>query len=295
KPKSDELENLESDLKSKTLAIADQALLHTSTESIDAQSEQESSNEPLPDIVSVQNEVASSATRPNYNILSVPINPKTATQRSRQVSMESLQTVGQVPPVAVLKTTETELDPTLLVRSRGETPEEKQQRKLAVKRYRQERRKKITGIPEDSVLDNTNEESEPVNERPREPEADPRDMVVEGLGIDSDDEIEVDSDLEDNFVEIAGGHTVEDEDTDEPDGTRQKIDSDRVRYANPREVLAQDKVLMMERFLYGDNERDRQDEHETGTEGDSDDEPGEATVLNRQFEKVNLLLMRIEK
>ncbi|TPP62442.1 hypothetical protein FGIG_10570 [Fasciola gigantica] len=55
--------------------------------------------------------------------------------------MESLQTVGQVPPVAVLKTTETELDPTLLVRSRGETPGEKQQRKLAVKQYRQERRK----------------------------------------------------------------------------------------------------------------------------------------------------------
>lgn len=116
-------------------------------------------------------------------------------------------------------------------------------------------------------------------------------MVVEGLGLDSDEELEVDSDLEDNFVELAGGHAVEDEDTDQAQETHQPDHPDRMQQANSREMLAQDKVLMIERFLYGDNERERQGDRGTATDDNSDDEqfsePDEATILNRQFEKVN--------
>ncbi|VDP90073.1 unnamed protein product [Echinostoma caproni] len=144
---------------------------------------------------------------------------------------------------------------------------------------------KITGIPEDEVLEDV--DVNPIEERPREPEADARDMVVEGLGLDSDEEEEIEeqSELEDNFVELAGGHALEDKDTDEAVN-----DSDRPRQINPRDVLGQDKVLMMERFLFGDNERDWSTMQETDSDEDSDDEqfddPDDATILNRQFEKL---------
>lgn len=84
-------------------------------------------------------ELGSPTAKPNFHMLTVPLNPKTAAQRSRQMSMESLQTVGQPSVVCALKTAE--IDPTVLVRNRGETHEEKQRRKLAVKQHRQERRK----------------------------------------------------------------------------------------------------------------------------------------------------------
>ncbi|VDP15261.1 unnamed protein product [Echinostoma caproni] len=131
---------MESDVKEKTLASADRTLQHhTCTESPDTESDEDERERSVSDIITVHDESTASERQQRFDLLSIPPNPKTLAQRSRQVSMERLQTVGQGPVVAAIRTTD--VDPGLLVRRRGETAEEKQRRKLAVKQHRQERRK----------------------------------------------------------------------------------------------------------------------------------------------------------
>lgn len=142
---------------------------------------------------------------------------------------------------------------------------------------------RITGIPENEVLE---VEDPLLGEIPREPVVD-EPPIPEGLGLNSDsDDIDVTSDLEDNFVELAGGSAVKDKKSG--DEASEEEDEQPENLPALTDMFPQNKVIMMERFLYGANERHRN----SGSDSSGDDEafgnPDDATVLNRQFEKLLL-------
>lgn len=104
--------------------------------------------------------------------------------------------------------------------------------------------------------------------------------VPSDLCLNSDDEdhrLDDLSDLEDNFVELAGGAVTKLDDEDD-DGVAKTADSP----AKLRKTFPEDKVLMMERFLYG--------ERQSYSDDDDDDEGDECksakSAEDREFLKV---------
>ncbi|KAF6777769.1 Low temperature viability protein [Paragonimus kellicotti] len=142
---------------------------------------------------------------------------------------------------------------------------------------------RITAIPEDKQAP---DDLSIADETPREPVVDFVEEIPDDLLLNSDVEDESEgSELVDNFVELAGGHTVHDTDEDDPAVDRAKLNT--TSSSDLKDLLGKDKVLMMERFLYGDNVRGDGD----SVTDDSDEDcrnPDDATVLNRQFEKLVL-------
>ncbi|KAF7233821.1 Low temperature viability protein, partial [Paragonimus skrjabini miyazakii] len=144
---------------------------------------------------------------------------------------------------------------------------------------------RITAIPEDKQA---SDDLNIADETSREPVVDYDEEIPEGLLLNSDVEDESEgSELVDNFVELAGGHTVHDTDEDDPAVDRTKINN--TSSSALKDLLSKDKMLMMERFLYGDNARG-DDDGDNMTDDSSEDcgNPDDATVLNRQFEKLVL-------
>lgn len=142
---------------------------------------------------------------------------------------------------------------------------------------------RITGIPENESVAladmdaSTGDIREPVVDEPELPE---------DFDLPSDFEDEC-SELEDNFVEIAGGEPVRDDSDEAQSGASQCAISSQGN-------LPHNKVLMMERFLYGDNEGDQEpvsfpdasDASSLEWFADTDD----SAALDRQFEKLVLHL-----
>ncbi|GAA29379.2 protein LTV1, partial [Clonorchis sinensis] len=142
---------------------------------------------------------------------------------------------------------------------------------------------RITGIPENEVLE---VEDPLLEEIPREPVVD-EPPIPEGLGLNSDsDDIDVTSDLEDNFVELAGGSAVKYKESG--DEASEEEDEQPENLPALTDMFPQNKVLMMERFLYGDNERERSSGSDSSGDDEAFENPDDATVLNRQFEKLLL-------
>ncbi|KAF5400363.1 Low temperature viability protein [Paragonimus heterotremus] len=144
---------------------------------------------------------------------------------------------------------------------------------------------RITAIPEDKQAP---DDLNIADETPREPVVDYVEEIPEGLLLNSDVEDESEeSELVDNFVELAGGHTVHD--TDEDDPAVDRVQPNTTSSSALKDLLGKDKVLMMERFLYGDNVKDDGDDDNVTDDSDEDyGNPDDATVLNRQFEKLVL-------
>ncbi|KAA3673514.1 uncharacterized protein DEA37_0001451 [Paragonimus westermani] len=144
---------------------------------------------------------------------------------------------------------------------------------------------RITAIPEDKQAP---DDLDTAGETPREPVVDYVEEIPEGLLLNSDVEDESEgSELVDNFVELAGGHTVHDKDEEDSAVGRTNLNANSPSAL--KDMLGKDKVLMMERFLYGDNvRRDDDDDYMTDDSGEDCGNPDDATVLNRQFEKLVL-------
>lgn len=145
---------------------------------------------------------------------------------------------------------------------------------------------RITGIPENESV--TLADEHPTTSDIREPVVD-EPALPEGFDLPSDLEDES-TELEDNFVEIAGGKPVICGDSDEADDTKHEVP--RHIGASSRDKLSQDKVLMMERFLYGDNVGDQ--EHAAFPDASDESSPewfadmDDNAALNYQFEKLVL-------
>ncbi|CAL8105631.1 unnamed protein product [Calicophoron daubneyi] len=140
---------------------------------------------------------------------------------------------------------------------------------------------KIVGIPEDEEL--KTDEPDSVGENLREPEVDPDNSVPDDLGLNSDaEQLSEYSEIEDDFIELAGGHKVVD--SEEVCGENGDLEADG-QAKHPRDLLPKDKVLMMERFLYGDNEQNVSEEELTSSSEDLE-YPDEETIDSRQFEKL---------
>ncbi|CAH8447194.1 unnamed protein product [Dicrocoelium dendriticum] len=145
---------------------------------------------------------------------------------------------------------------------------------------------RITGIPENESV--TLADEHPTTSDIREPVVD-EPALPEGFDLPSDLEDES-TELEDNFVEIAGGKPVLCGDSDEADDTKHEVP--RHIGASSRDKLSQDKVLMMERFLYGDNVGDQ--EHAAFPDASDESSPewfadmDDNAALNYQFEKLVL-------
>ncbi|CAH8464798.1 unnamed protein product [Heterobilharzia americana] len=126
----------------------------------------------------------------------------------------------------------------------------------------------------------------------REPEVDYDEHVFSDLNMESEAEsFDDESEIEDNFVELAGGHTVKTSETDDEDPkaamTRHFVNEKPAETDISR--LSKDKVSLMERFLYGTNESSTDiscsDVVDNSSKGDY---PDDATILNREFEKLIL-------
>merc|ERR1712037_395080 len=84
----------------------------------------------------------------------------------------------------------------------------------------------------------------------RQPEVDNQDEPIDGLDMNSDAEVDFDDscELEDNFIELVGGPPVKD--TDEVVGPAAAVDD----APKLEDILPKDKVRLMRRFLYGDED-----------------------------------------
>ncbi|XP_018649418.1 hypothetical protein Smp_040270 [Schistosoma mansoni] len=150
----------------------------------------------------------------------------------------------------------------------------------------------ISVIPEDCA---SNASSHSDSSRIREPEVDYDEHIISDLNMDSEAEsFDTGSELEDNFVELAGGHSVK----------SSEIDSDNAKVAGDTNSLnakatetdisrvSKDKVALMERFLYGANENS--EDITTSSSGQFtkdygiDDYSDDSTSLNKEFEKLML-------
>ncbi|KAH8849999.1 hypothetical protein KSF78_0000371 [Schistosoma japonicum] len=145
----------------------------------------------------------------------------------------------------------------------------------------------ISVIPEDcaSTASNHSDLSEI-----REPEVDYDEHIVDDLNMDSEAEsFDTESELEDNFVELAGGNAVKSSGTDE-DCTNMVENS--VVNEEPTQTdisrISKDKVALMERFLYGINENPVDVSGSGYTNCGVNDYPDETAILNREFEKLML-------
>ncbi|CAH8459069.1 unnamed protein product [Schistosoma turkestanicum] len=153
----------------------------------------------------------------------------------------------------------------------------------------------ISVIPEDcaSVASSHSESLEA-----REPEVDYDEHIVSDLNMDSEAEsFDTESELEDNFVELAGGHVIKSSETDDDDNDTKMVENTHSLNANITETdisrVSKDKVALMERFLYGTNENsgDTRSSSSFGQlTGNSEvnDYPDDSTVLNKEFEKLML-------
>ncbi|VDQ05664.1 unnamed protein product [Trichobilharzia regenti] len=149
----------------------------------------------------------------------------------------------------------------------------------------------ISVIPEDCPEDDC---KPPESPELREPEVDYDEHAVSDLNMDSDAEsFDMESEIEDNFVELAGGHAVKDSETESEEGENSKTAENNkpVIDAKPIETdmskLSRDKVSLMERFLYGTNERSANTSSSYPPDNSSEDDyPDDATIMNREFEKV---------
>ncbi|CAH8834170.1 unnamed protein product [Trichobilharzia szidati] len=151
----------------------------------------------------------------------------------------------------------------------------------------------ISVIPEDCPEDDCNPPESP---ELREPEVDYDEHAVSDLNMDSDAEsIDMESEIEDNFVELAGGHAVKDSETESEEGENSKAAENNKPVVDEKPIetdmskLSRDKVSLMERFLYGTNERSANTSSSCPPDNSSDDDyPDDATIMNKEFEKLVL-------
>lgn len=147
----------------------------------------------------------------------------------------------------------------------------------------------ISVIPEDCV---SNASSHSDSSGIREPEVDYDEHIISDLNMDSEAEsFDTESELEDNFVELAGGHSVKSSETDSDDAKVAGDSNSLNAKATETDIsrLSKDKVALMERFLYGANENSDITISSSGqfTKGYGiDDYPDDSTSLNKEFEKV---------
>ncbi|KAK4473474.1 hypothetical protein MN116_002840 [Schistosoma mekongi] len=124
----------------------------------------------------------------------------------------------------------------------------------------------------------------------REPEVDYDEHIVGDLNMDSEAEsFDTESELEDNFVELAGGNVVKSSETDDDDTNiveNSLVNEDPTQTDISR--IPKDKVALMERFLYGINENPVDIPGSGYTNCGVNDYPDETAILNREFEKLML-------
>ncbi|CAI2725392.1 unnamed protein product [Schistosoma spindalis] len=149
----------------------------------------------------------------------------------------------------------------------------------------------ISVIPEDCV---SNASSHSDSSRIREPEVD-YDEHVSDLNMDSEAEsFDTESELEDNFVELAGGHSVKSSENDSDDAKVAGNSNPLNAKATETDIsrVSKDKVALMERFLYGANENSEDITISSSgqfTKGYGiDDYLDDSTSLNKEFEKLML-------
>ncbi|CAH8438474.1 unnamed protein product [Schistosoma rodhaini] len=150
----------------------------------------------------------------------------------------------------------------------------------------------ISVIPEDCA---SNASSHSDSSRIREPEVDYDEHIISDLNMDSEAEsFDTESELEDNFVELAGGHSVKSSEIDS-DNAKEPGDTNSLNAkATETDIsrVSKDKVALMERFLYGANENS--EDITTSSSGQFtkdygiDDYSDDSTSLNKEFEKLML-------